>query len=240
LALPDTRHSVLLRVRSGDPCERARALDVLAAVYRPPVLRHVRARFRLPADEAEDLVQGFFVAALEKGWLERFDPARGRFRSYLLACLDGHVAHERRAAAALKRGGGVSHVPLELEGDDGSAVERPIADGTDLDAAFQREWARSIFTLALGALAARCAGTPRETALAVFRRCDVEGAEADERPSYAELGREFGLAVTQVTNHLHWARRELRREVLETLRETTASDEEFRSEARALLGVEAP
>ena len=143
----------------------------------------------------------------------------------------------RGAQAGRRR---VSSCPLELEGDDGSPVERPIADGTDLDAAFQREWARSIFTLALGALAARCAGTPREAALAVFRRCDVEGAEADERPSYAELGREFGLAVTQVTNHLHWARRELRREVLETLRETTASDEEFRSEARALLGVEAP
>jgi hypothetical protein len=46
--------------------------------------------------------------------------------------------------------------------------------------------------------------------------------------------------VSQVTNHLHWARRELRREVLETLRETTASEEEYRAEARALLGVEAP
>ena len=138
---------------------------MLAAVYRPPVLRHVRARFRLPADEAEDLVQGFFAAALEKGWLERFDPARGRFRSYLLACVDGHVAHERRAAAALKRGGDVSLVPLELEGDDGSAVERPIADGTDLDAVFQREWARSVFTLALRALEVRCAGTARAVGL---------------------------------------------------------------------------
>ena len=87
---------------------------------------------------------------------------------------------------------------------------------------------------------ARCAGTSREAALAVFRRCDVEGAEADERPSYAALAGEFGLTVSQVTNHLHWARRELRREVLETLRETTASEEEFRAEARALLGVEAP
>jgi RNA polymerase sigma-70 factor (ECF subfamily) len=240
LPLPDTRRSVVLRIRSDDPHERARALDALAAVYWRPVLRHVRARFRVPEPEGEDLVQSFFAAALEKGWLERFDPGRGRFRSYLLACLDGHVANERRAAAALKRGGGVSFVPLEPPGDDGMPRERPVADGTDLDAAFQREWARSVFTVALGALAARCAGTSRETALAVFRRCDVEGAEADERPSYAALAREFGLSVSQVTNHLHWARRELRREVLETLRETTASEDEFRTEARALLGVEAP
>ena len=212
---------------------------MLASVYWQPVYRHLRARFRLPEAEAEDLVQGFFAAALEKGWLERFDPGRGRFRSYLLACLDGHVAKERRAGAALKRGGGVSFVPLQAEGED-SARAWAIADGNDLDAAFQREWARSVFAVALDALKARCAGTSREAALAVFRRCDVEGAESDERPSYAALAGEFGLTVSQVTNHLHWARRELRREVLETLRETTASEEEYRAEARALLGVEAP
>lgn len=240
MALPETRRSVLLGVRSDDPRERQRALDVVAAVYRGPLLRHVRARFRLGEAEAEDLVQGFFAAVLEKGWLERFDPARGRFRSYLLACLDGYAAKERRTAAARKRGGGVSFVPLEVETADGEAGERPLADGADLDAAFHREWARSVFTVALAALAARCAGTPRAAAFAVFRRCDVEGAESGERPSYAVLAAEHGLTVSQVTNHLHWARRELRREVLETLRETTASEEEYRSEARSLLGVEAP
>jgi hypothetical protein len=44
--------------------------------------------------------------------------------------------------------------------------------------------------------------------------------------------------VTQVTNHLHWARRELRKAVLETLRAITASEEEYRAEARALFGGE--
>lgn len=229
---------MLLRVRSGDPQERARAIDVLVAVYWRPVFRHVRARFRIPPTEAEDLVQGFFTASLEKGWLGRFDPSRGRFRSYLLACVDGYVANERRAGAAMKRGGGVSFVSLELEGEDGSLHERPIPDGTDLDAAFRQEWARSVFGLALDALAARCTGTPREIAFAVFRRLDVEGAESEERPSYADVASELGLTVSKVTNHLHWARCELRREVLETLRETTASEEEFKAEARALLGVE--
>jgi hypothetical protein len=44
--------------------------------------------------------------------------------------------------------------------------------------------------------------------------------------------------VTQVTNHLHWGRRELRKLVLEKLREITASEAEFRAEARALFGAE--
>lgn len=240
MAFPDTRQSVFLRVRSADARVRAAALDAVVAVYWGPVFRHVRARWRLATPEAEDAAQGFFAAALEKGWLERFDPARGRFRSYLLACLDGHVARGRRSAAARKRGGGVRFVPLETTNEDGESHELPLADGTDLDAAFQLEWARSLFTLALEALAARCAGTSREIAFAVFRRRDVEAEAADERPSYARLAEEFGLTVAQVTNHLHWSRRELRQTVLDTLREISASDAEFRSEARALLGVDAP
>ena len=51
------------------------------------------------------------------------------------------------------------------------------------------------------------------------------------------LAAEFELPVTQVTNHLAWARREFRRIVLDRLREMTGSDEEFREEAKDLLGV---
>ena len=41
-----------------------------------------------------------------------------------------------------------------------------------------------------------------------------------------------------MTNYLALARREFRRIVLEKLRELTATDDEFRREARALLGVD--
>jgi len=63
--------------------------------------------------------------------------------------------------------------------------------------------------------------------------------DAPERPTYAELGAELSIPVTDVTNHLSFARREFRRLVLERLRELTATEEEFKSEARAVLGVDA-
>ena len=43
-----------------------------------------------------------------------------------------------------------------------------------------------------------------------------------------------------MTNRLAWTRREFRRLLLETLRGVTGSDEEFRLEARLLLGGEQP
>ena len=56
--------------------------------------------------------------------------------------------------------------------------------------------------------------------------------------SYAQLATEFGLTSTDVTNYLALARREFRRCVLGQLREMTATDDEFRREARSLLGLE--
>ena len=57
---------------------------------------------------------------------------------------------------------------------------------------------------------------------------------------YAVLARDTGLSVTAVTNELAWARRVFREIVLERLRAICASDEEFRAEARDLLGVDVP
>ena len=240
MAFPQTHRSVVLAIRSASPDERARALDVLVEAYWRPVFRHVRARWRQDDEDARDLAQGFFAAALEKEWLAKFDPERGKFRTYLLTCLDGFVAKERRAGRRLKRGGDAAFVPLETTGEDGETRELPLPDGTDLEAQFRREWARSLFSLAVESLRARCASMGKDVAFTLFERYDIDGAEASDRPSYAQLAAEHDLPVTQVTNHLHWARRELRAAVLQKLREITASEAEFRSEARALLGVEAP
>jgi predicted transcriptional regulator len=52
------------------------------------------------------------------------------------------------------------------------------------------------------------------------------------------VARELGLTVAQVTNYLHFARRRFRELILAHLRDLVADDEEFRAEARDLLGLE--
>ena len=233
-AYPDTRHSVVAALAGDDPAARSRALELLAAAYWKPLYVTLRLRHRLPPEEAEDLVQEFFARAIEKGWLDRYDPARGRFRTWLRTCLDGVVGHQREAARRVKRGGGLAPVPLDLP-----EVEASLAPEADPEDRFDREWARAVLDLALAALEARCADEGKGARFEVFRRVDVEGAAGDRRPTYAEVAAALDLPVTQVTNHLHWARREFRREVLATLRALTASEAEYRAEARALLGGDA-
>ncbi len=70
---PPTRRSVVEAVRSSDAGERERALEAFCAAYWKPVYKYIRLRWNRPADEAQDLTQGFFVGLLERGLLERFD-----------------------------------------------------------------------------------------------------------------------------------------------------------------------
>jgi hypothetical protein len=90
--------------------------------------------------------------------------------------------------------------------------------------------------MALDALRAELDTAGRSNWFRLFERYELR--DDDGKLTYADLGRETGLPVTTVTNRLAFARRELRRHVLEQLAAVTSSEDELRSEARALLGVE--
>lgn len=237
-AFPTTRHSVLLAASGPDENARRAAFDTLVGGYWKPVYKYLRMRWHIPDDDARDLTQAFFVAALERGLLARYDPARARFRTFLRLCLDGFVLNERKAARRLKRGGGRVPLALDFETADGELRRHDVPDDTDLDAYFHREWVRALFAQAVDDLRARCRAAGKPQPLALFERYDLDEPGPEGRPTYAQLAREFGLPITQVTNLLAWARREFRRAVLARLRALTASDDEFRAEARALLGSE--
>lgn len=236
---PTTRPSLLDALRSADEVERRRAWDVVAAAYWGPVRMLFERRWGADPDAAADLTQDFFADAIAHGRLERYDPARARFRTFLRVCVDGFASHAREAAGRLKRGGGYAHVALD--GDD-AALELAAAAAVpdELDALFEREWVRSVLALALERLTAEAGGSGRDRHVELFRQYDVDGADAEHRPTYEALARDYALTATQVTNHLAWARRTFRRHLLDVLRETSGSDAEYRADVRTLLGIAPP
>lgn len=251
---PKTRWSLVLASRSTNPAERQRALDLMVAVYWKPVYKLLRLRWRRSNEDAKDLTQEFFARLIEKGTLDGFDPEKARLRTYLRTCLDRLVQNHDRGEARLKRGGGEPLLSLDFAGAEGELGRAIEPADLSTDELFEREWVRSLFGLAVEALEVECIERGKEVHFRLFERYDLgdepsdetwgdsggePGGEAGKRPTYADLAREFDLPVTTVTNHLAWARREFRRLTLERLREMTASEEEFRGEARALLGWEA-
>ncbi len=121
----------------------------------------------------------------------------------------------------------------ELEG-----VSAATGEG-DVERVFEREWARSLFGGAVEALREECNSAGKDDLFVLFERYDLAEAEG-ERPTYQALADALGIKVTDVTNRLHAVRRSFRRIVLERLAEMTADEAEFRDEARALLGTDAP
>jgi RNA polymerase sigma factor (sigma-70 family) len=238
---PLTRWSMIDAVRSGDEIERVRAMDTLCTAYWKPVYKYVRLHWNRPADDAQDLTQGFFVQIIERSLLEKFDPAKSRLRTYLRVCVDSFVMNEEKATKRLKRGGNVSHVALDFAGaeeelDGATMYPDSIPSPESLEAFFEKEWIRGLFELAVEDLRKHCEASERERTFRLFEEYDLAG---DETVSYDKLAAEYGVPVTDVTNALAWARREFRRGALERLREICGSEEEFQREARAVFGWEA-
>lgn len=232
---PETRRSAVVAVASDDPAERARSFEILVRAYWRPVYKYLRLRARKDVEEARDLTQGFFARAFEKRAFASFDPAVARFRTYLKACLDRFVREQARNEKRLKRGGDAVLLSLDFDDAEGELAHA----GVGAEEVFDREWVRGLFSAAVDALREGCADAGKGVRFMVFQRYVLdEVADRAERPSYAELAAELSIPVTDVTNHLAFARREFRRLVLARLRELTGSEEEFKSEARAVLGVD--
>lgn len=229
---PATRRSAVLAARSSDANLRRRAWEALAAAYWKPVYKYIRVRWGRSNEDAKDLTQEFLARAMEKGFLDSYDPARARLRTFLRVCVDRFITNQDRAAARLKRGGAMAAV--DFEAAEAELARAALGQVVAPEEFFDREWARAVFGIAIDRLKRECRTRGRELHFLLFQRRDLEG----ERRSYEELARDYGLKTTDVTNHLAAARREFRRLLLETLREMTASDAEFRREARALLGVD--
>jgi RNA polymerase sigma factor (sigma-70 family) len=223
-------------VRSDDGEVRQLGWQTLVSAYWKPAYKYLRLRWRADGELARDWTQEFFAHAIEKGFFDRFDPQRARFRTFLRVCLDGFAAKQREAQGREKRGGTSRVLSLDFDGAEGElAGQEPIAPD-EVEDYFQREWMRSLFELALQDLRAECA---RSLDFEMLQRYDIEAVERGTPLTYAQLAEEFGVSVTLVTNRLHATRAKLRVCLLRRLRELCATDEEFRAEARALLGKDA-
>jgi len=223
-------------LHADNEADRRVAWDALVTAYWRPVYKYLRARWRLPAEHAEDLTQEFFARAFEQRFLDDYDPAKARFRTWLRLGLDRLAGNEAKASQRLKRGGGVAMTSLDFVTAEGEVREREIADDSDLDAWFQQEFVRALFGRAVDAVERECHDAGRDDHFDLFKACDLADLDAAERPSYKTLAEARGWTVNDVTNRLAGVRRAFRGHVLRLLRDACASDEEFEAEARALLG----
>jgi RNA polymerase sigma-70 factor (ECF subfamily) len=220
-----TRWSLVARAR-GTTAEARVALSELCEAYWRPVFETLR-RWHGTDDEAREWAQEFFAHVLAGGRIEGADPARGRFRSYLLGALRHFESDLRERARRLKRGGGVPTASLSEDG-----IDEPATPGLD-SGRFDREWAFTLLERALATVESdlRSAGKS-----AHFERLKP-ALVGDALLSPADLARELGLTEGALKVAVHRLRRRFREAVRAEISQTLTDGDDVQEELRYLIEV---
>ncbi|MCR6662895.1 MAG: sigma-70 family RNA polymerase sigma factor [Luteimonas sp.] len=228
-----TRWSLILDARTGQASARE-ALEEICRAYRSPVLAYVR-RSGTPRLDAEDLTQEFFTRLLERRWDEHADPARGRFRAFLLTALKRFLLDARDSASTQKRGGG----QLRVEWEDATAA-LPGADASSPEHAFERAWAATVIERAYARLREEAMHAGKQ---ALFERLSPFLAEAPDAADYPRIAAELGLRANTIAVSVHRLRLRLRELVRAEIADQTDGPDAVEAELKTLrnaLRIDAP
>jgi RNA polymerase sigma-70 factor (ECF subfamily) len=185
------------------------------------------------AEEARDLTQEFFVRIIEGNHVQRADPNRGRFRSFLLASLKHFLYNQSDREQACKRGGGIAVIPLELASVEEFYKREPRHDLTP-EKMFERSWAGTLLETVLSELRqdfARAGKTKQFECLRPLLTYDDAGIP------YRQIAVELGLSEAAVKVTVHRLRRRFRDRLRARIADTVARPEQVEEEIRYLLTV---
>ncbi|MBX3732219.1 MAG: sigma-70 family RNA polymerase sigma factor [Verrucomicrobiae bacterium] len=208
------------------------ALEDLCRVYWRPIYIYVRRKGHGPED-AQDLTQQFLSQLITGDQLRQADPAKGRFRTFLLSRLDSFLAREWQRARRQKRGGQFTFIPLNTTHVD-DHLARQSARADDAGTSYLREWALTLLKQALDALRQEYEMAGKREFFQAARSL-LSGQEA---PAYPGLSRQLKMSEGALRVAVHRLRRRygelLRVEVTRTVASPREVDEEMRCLMRAL------
>jgi DNA-directed RNA polymerase specialized sigma24 family protein len=223
----DTTHwSIVARAR-GDTRDARAALELLCRAYRPPVLAYIRGRGYSP-DAAEDLAQTFFARFLEDAYHTVADPARGRFRAFLLTALKRFLINSDAEANALKRGGAVR---MNALADDQASATDWIADSGSPEREFERGWALAILDAATRKLRGEAEQVGKREMFDILHEFLTERPDEED---YARAAAALNLRRNTLAVAVHRLRHRLRELVREEIAQTTMGQAELEAELREL------
>jgi RNA polymerase sigma-70 factor (ECF subfamily) len=221
-------------VAAGAPLtgERSRALEILCQAYWYPLYAYIRRSGHGP-EEAKDLTQSFFAFFLEKGAFALADPARGRFRSFLLCAVKHFLINNFHRNATAKRGHG--REPISLDDVEGEA--RYLAEPVDLatpEVLYEQRWAATLLQRALDQLREEYASTKHGPLFDTLKAYVWGNQNAH---TCAELAVQLGATEEAVKKTVQRLRQRYAEMVRLQIAETVSTPAELEDELRHLAAV---
>jgi RNA polymerase sigma-70 factor (ECF subfamily) len=228
-----TRWTIVLGAR-GDSPEARVALGELCAAYWQPVHQFLRREGRTE-DDSQELAQAFFVRLLERGGLDQVDPAKGRFRSYLLGALKHFLVAQRRDEGRLKRGGGVMIESIDAPGTDTSPGMQIAAPAPAVpDACFDREWALAVMDRGLKAVEAAFERAGKTKQFEILKPWLVGDTEHLPQSAAADA---LGTSTGAVKVMIHRLRKDFRDAIHAEIAQTVPDPGDVAGEIRYLIEI---
>jgi RNA polymerase sigma-70 factor (ECF subfamily) len=234
-----TRWSMILCAgNAGNEEQKAHgALAELCRTYWRSIFSFV-CRRGYSAEDAQDLTQDFFVMVLGNNWLQRADPNRGRFRSFLLKSLQNFLNNAAERNHARKRGGDVKFVSWDdwmAQAPSQVSISAHALQALPPERLFDRRWAATVVEQALRRLREECENKGR---LRLFEVLSAHLTAERADVSYPNLSITLGIAESAVKKQLHNMRQRyrwlLRDEVSHTVENPADVEDEIRHLCAAL------
>jgi len=234
LCFPATHWTAIGDAADPDWAAARTALGRLVEVYRPALRAYLLAIKRIDASHADDLLQDFISTKfLEADLAATAKRGKGRFRTFLLTCLDRFLASEYRRLNTRKRGGGPARQV------DAGILDLCCSTTPDPAHAFELAWARELLREVTRRMQAHCEETHQPAVWGIFE-CRILRPilEAESPVEYSRLARQFGLrSPMQAANALLTARRMFQRLLRETVAEYARSEAEIPDEIEDLHAI---
>jgi len=228
-----TRWNIVRLAQEGQGDDAREGLERLARTYWYPLYAFAR-RQGFKEEDAQDLTQSFLARLLTGEGLQSVDPAKGRFRSFLLACFKNFLNDQRERAQAVKRGGGVEFVPLNPT----AAEERFTGDSAPAqlngEERYDRDWAQSLMSEALERLRKESAESGKEERFLALQPYLIEEVSTDEE---RDLRKRLALGESGLRSALQRLRFRLGEYLWTEVARTVQDTSEVESETRHLLGI---
>ncbi len=224
-----TRWTIVLAAGGHSTTQSAAALAALCESYWYPLYAYAR-RHGHGTTQSEDLTQEFFTHLLDRHYLDRADPERGRFRTFLLTAFQRFLIDEYHREAAQKRGGARSIQSLNVDDAEARLAREPSHRWT-AERAYEREWAIALLDRVLRLLEEEYSQRDKPQLFSQLKQF----LSGEDPSDYRSLAQETGLTVGALRVTVHRLRQRYGELLRLEIGHTVANEQEWEDEYQALL-----
>ena len=227
-----THWSVVLAAGNKANSQCSMALQALCQTYWYPLYAYVRHQGATPQD-AEDLIQSFFVFLLEKDRLGSLVQDKGKFRSFLLCTLNHFSVDQWKKKNAAKRGGNRTHLSLDMSTAESRFHLEPVDTSTP-EQLFEINWAVTLLNTVFEQLQQEYQAKGQSDLFETLKFCITGQRSA---LPYTQLAEKLNLSEANIKVTIHRLRKRYRELLRQQVAHTVATPKEVEEELRSLFQV---